>query len=89
VLDKFPKAKFHFLVLPRVHDKSPATLADLYSLKTLLKSTGLDKEMTKEIILGLKEDAVQVKTEIEKEMDRMYGFTWPTWIGFHAVPSMQ
>lgn len=85
IYDAFPKSIFHFLVLPRVRSDSSITLADLSNLKTLLKC---DRALAKEVIVGLKQDAETLRKEIEDEMIKRYGFRWPLWTGFHAVPSM-
>jgi aprataxin len=86
IYDAFPKSIFHFLVLPRLQPNVPVTLSNLDGLKSLLKC---DKELAKQILIGLSEDAASIRREIEQEMLTRYGFKWPIWIGFHAVPSMQ
>ena len=83
IFDGYPKALFHFLVLARpskVH--SVDRLADL---RTLLRG---DKQQAKDLLLSLKSTSDEVKAQIEKEMVNRYGFKWPIWTGFHAVPSM-
>jgi len=84
IFDAYPKAIFHFLILPR---PILATTFDLASLRTLLKSK--DKERAKEIILGLDQDAKALRSVIEEEMLKKYGFKWGISIGFHPVPSME
>jgi len=84
IFDAYPKSIFHFLIIPRV--APPLTASDLASLRSLLKC---DRARAKEVILELEEHAKNVKTMIEGEMMSRYGFKWGTWIGFHAVPSMQ
>jgi aprataxin len=37
----------------------------------------------------LADEAARLRGEIEREMLAHYGFTWPIWAGFHAVPSME
>lgn len=75
------------------HSKATTTASlsvpDLSSLRTLLNSRNISKEQAKEVILSLKEDALKVKTEIEQEMEKRYGFVWDVWIGFHGAPSME
>ncbi|KAK1232970.1 aprataxin-like protein [Marasmius sp. AFHP31] len=87
IYDAYPKAIFHFLALPRIHDQTDSglSLKDLHSLKTLL---ACDKTRAKELITALKDDSEEVKKDIESEMVRRYGFKWPIWTGFHASPSM-
>lgn len=85
IFDAYPKSIFHFLVLPRTKD-SPLTVFDLASLRTLLKS---DKVKAQKVLAGLSEDAETVKTMIEEEMMKRYGFKWTVNMGFHPVPSME
>lgn len=124
VFDAYPKALFHFLVLPRIARRVPATTTDpsggdgdgdgegggrevvvmedaedLTSLRTLLQraatasSSGTahaDARARAEGTLRvLADEAGRVQSEIEREMLAHYGFTWPIWVGFHAVPSME
>jgi len=83
IFDCYPKAIFHFLVLSRPSKVISANrLADL---RTLLRG---DKQQAKDTLFGLKHTADDIKVQIEKEMLTRYGFKWPIWTGFHAVPSM-
>lgn len=84
VFDAYPKAKFHFLILPRV--QPPLTFADLTNLQSLLRC---DKALAKEVLIGLNKDAEALKQEIEAEMIKDFGFNWPVQIGFHPTPSME
>jgi len=84
VFDAYPKSIFHFLILPR--PVPPLSVLDLANLRTLLKS---DKARAKDVLLGLRQDALAMKGAIEDEMMSRYGFKWGVWIGFHAVPSME
>jgi len=86
LFDKYPKATYHFLVLPRILPNSVFTTKDLTSLHTLL-ATGKKAE-AKTLINGLKKDAEIAKGMVEKEMLKKHGYKWDVWIGFHAVPSM-
>jgi aprataxin len=43
----------------------------------------------KETLGALADEARRLKVEIEVEMRARYGFAWPVWVGFHAVPSME
>nr|GAT58734.1 predicted protein [Mycena chlorophos] len=83
IFDAFPKAIFHFLVLPRV--RGSLTASDLSDLRTLLSR---DKARAQEVITTLERDAAVLRADIESEMVKMYGFKWPILTGFHAVPSM-
>jgi aprataxin len=86
LFDKYPKATYHFLVLPRILAKSAFAAKDLTNLHTLL-SKG-KKEEVKELIEGLKKDGETVKEMVESEMLMKQGNKWDVWIGFHAVPTM-
>lgn len=86
LFDKYPKATYHFLVLPRIIANSVFTARDLTSLQTLL-SKG-KKEEAKAVIKGLEKDAQTVKEMVEKEMLKKQGYKWDVRIGFHAVPTM-
>jgi aprataxin len=71
VFDAYPKSQFHFLVMPRIShsmatDKEvvdvdgPSELlssSQLSSLRTLLKA---DKAKAKDVLLGLRDDAMRV-----------------------------
>ena len=86
VFDKYPKATYHFLVLPRILAKSAFTARDLTNLHALL-SKG-NKEEAKALIEGLKKDAEATREMVEREMLKKQGYKWDVWIGFHAVPTM-
>ncbi|KAK7014911.1 HIT-like protein [Favolaschia claudopus] len=82
IYDAFPKAIFHFLILPRVQE--PYTVSELSDLRTLLG----DKARAKQVITALHEEAKCLHKEIEEEMMNRYGFKWGIWTGFHGAPSM-
>lgn len=84
VYDAFPKAIFHFLVLPRI--RPPLDAEELTNLRTLLKS---DKKRAGAVLKELSNEAEGVKKMIQEEMLSRYGFQWEIWMGFHPVPSMQ
>ncbi|KAF9651501.1 HIT-like protein [Thelephora ganbajun] len=86
LFDKYPKAIYHFLVLPRILPGSVFTAKDLTNLHTLL-AKGRRAE-AKTLIEGLKKDTEIVKGMVEKEMVKKHGYKWDVWIGFHAVPSL-
>jgi len=83
LFDKFPKAMYHLLVLPRVHES--LTLKDLASLETVLN---MDEGKAKGCLLMLKEESALAISMIEDEMVKTHGFKWKIWTGFHSVPSM-
>ena len=86
LFDKYPKAIYHFLVLPRILPNSEFTAEDLTNLQTLLEKG--KKAATKTLMEGLKKDAEMVKGMVEKEMIKKHGYKWDVWIGFHAIPSL-
>lgn len=86
IFDKYPKAIFHFLLLPRIIAGLGFTANDLTNIQTLLEKGEMVE--AKMFIQGLKKDAEMVKEMIEKEMLEKHGYKWDVWIGFHAVPSM-
>ncbi|KAI0079891.1 HIT-like protein [Panus rudis PR-1116 ss-1] len=86
IFDAYPKSIFHFLILPRANAFPPLTVFDLANLRTLMKK---DKDKVKEVLVELSEEAKKLRTEIEDEMQKRYGFKWKIWTGFHAVPSME
>lgn len=63
VFDKFPKARYHFLLLPRPTSTWPVYRLD--SLKTVLQA---DRAEAKALLTALKEDSEQVVRMIEDEM---------------------
>lgn len=63
IWDKFPKAMFHFLVLPRI--RPPLTEQNASNLSSLIR---WDKKKAHECLLQMKSDAEEVKVMIEDEM---------------------
>jgi hypothetical protein len=86
IFDKYPKATYHFLVLPRITADSEFTADELENLQTLLARG--KKAEARVLIEGLKKDAQTAKEMVEKEMLKRHGYKWDVWIGFHAVPSL-
>lgn len=98
IFDAFPKAKYHFLVLPRYPlpsaldgsesklKGSVCRLDDLDSLSTVMLRTG---QARREILDAMINMAKEVEEMILDEMVKTDGFTWGIDMGFHAVPSMQ
>jgi len=126
IFDAYPKALFHFLVLPRLRITSSPTpssssitptedadekrvrdseevkvkvadsAADLTSLRTLLQRAAVASDTdtdararAKGTLSVLSDEATRLQSKIEREMHAHYGFKWPIWIGFHAIPSME
>ena len=126
IFDAYPKALFHFLILPRIRRRSTPTtttapgdedemrerdseseqvvVADsnkedyLTSLRTLLKQLEQradhppapdTRARAKGTLSVLSDEATRLQSQIEREMQTHYGFKWPIWIGFHAIPSME
>lgn len=93
IFDKYPKAIFHFLVMPRmqayVNDDVNLTEADLHDLRSLLRARNrVGKDVVKKVLEDLKEAADECVEEIKQEMEAMYGFTWDIQVGLHAISSM-
>ncbi|KAI0690571.1 HIT-like domain-containing protein [Cytidiella melzeri] len=85
--DKYPKAIFHVLIMPR--PQKDITVEHLDSLKSLLgKGSKVGKEQAKAVLEDLGAHAKQIREEMQKEMQNRYKFQWDIWTGFHAVPSM-
>ncbi|KAF8481535.1 hypothetical protein JB92DRAFT_3037504 [Gautieria morchelliformis] len=85
IFDLYPKSNsFHFLLLPRI--VPPLTETNTASLKALLR---WDKAGARACLEGLARDAEDVKRTIRQEMTKRFGFEWPIYVGFHAVPSME
>jgi aprataxin len=123
IFDTYPKALFHFLILPRLRIRTPRTpgdgdgderrererdrgpeedvvavvdrAEDLTSLRTLLQRADTDppdaraRVQAKGTLSVLSDEATRLQSQIELEMQAHYGFKWPIWIGFHAIPSME
>ncbi|KAI0283101.1 hypothetical protein BGY98DRAFT_1094043 [Russula aff. rugulosa BPL654] len=129
IFDAYPKALFHFLVLPRLSPRIATTTTsssrtptehegderrepdsevesevkvvvadrteDLTSLRTLLlllQRADPDSDAwarVKGTLSVLSDESTRLQSQIEREMQTHYGFKWPIWIGFHAIPSME
>ena len=91
IFDAYPKALFHFLVLPRLSRTVCST--ELKDLATLLRRRACaDADMrtrAQETLRVLADEAARMRGVIEEEMRARYGFVWEIWTGFHAVPSME
>ncbi|KAH9079620.1 hypothetical protein EDB83DRAFT_2514134 [Lactarius deliciosus] len=86
ISDAYPKALFHFLVLPRLSDDGErSSPSDLTDLRTLLRQ----RAFAEETLHVLADEAARLRGVIEEEMRARYGFAWEVWAGFHAVPSME
>ena len=87
IFDKYPKAKYHFLVLPRTNAANGRTGSVLHDLRSLLKQ---DKEFALEVLNDLHAESKEIEKMIRDEMHRDYGAEceWRVFSGFHAVPSM-
>ena len=95
IFDAFPKAKYHFLILPRFpfppaslpdSDESLVPLAALEDLRSLLLKGGKHRD---DVLAAMAETAREVEEMIRDEMIKTEGFEWKVDIGFHAVPSMR
>jgi aprataxin len=90
IFDAYPKAKYHFLVLPRPFIPSgstrPISTDDLDDLRSLLD---MNKDARKEVVQAIRAMAEEVVEMVKDEMMKTEGFTWGVDMGFHAVPSMK
>ena len=90
IFDAYPKAVFHFLVLPRIKNKEgPLSAKNLTSLKVFLNQNQINWKEARTLLKQLKEDGEKVREMIEEEMRDRYGFVWKVHLGFHAVQSME
>lgn len=91
IFDAYPKAKYHFLVLPRYpfstkSQKSICSIDDLHDLSSLL---AMERGARKEVVEAIRVMAEEVVEMIRDEMMKTEGFTWGIDLGFHAEPSMR
>ena len=96
IFDAYPKAKYHFLVLPRhpfppqsnpETSRSMVKLDALDDLKNLLTKT--PRDVRDEVIRAMAEMAGEVEEMVRDEMVKSEGFDWRIDVGFHAIPSMK
>lgn len=89
LFDKYPKANFHFLVLPRVRPDAGLTTTVLHDLKSLL--AWKEKEKALEVLKDLERESKEIQEMVRDEMHKRFGegCEWKVFTGFHAVPSMQ
>ena len=88
IFDTYPKAMFHFLVMPRITDKPPDPSMTKSNLKDLTSLLKLEKEVALACLKELEREADDVRRMIEDEQIKKHGVKWDVNIGFHAVPSM-
>ncbi|KAI0273403.1 hypothetical protein BC834DRAFT_783250, partial [Gloeopeniophorella convolvens] len=86
LLDAYPKAHFHLLVLPRLPAPPTPPPPELASLRALLRAP---RGRAEEVLRELGEAAEAATKEVEREMRARFGCVWEVWTGFHAVPSME
>ncbi|TBU65786.1 HIT-like domain-containing protein [Dichomitus squalens] len=84
IFDKYPKAYFHFILIPFI--RPPLTAANLKDIRSLLQ---LPREQAKGLLRNIRRDALEAKALIEEEMVKQRGFKWGIQMGFHAVPSLE
>jgi aprataxin len=97
IFDAYPKAKYHFLILPRYpfparddpedNHRSIVKINEIDDLRGLLTKTSGD--VREQVIAGLADMAREVEEMIRDEMVKTEGFEWGIDIGFHAIPSMK
>jgi aprataxin len=88
IFDAYPKAKYHFLVLPRYPfpSSSKCNIDCLHDITSLLNAP---KEVRKEVVQAMRSMAGEVEEMVKDEMMKTEGFTWGVDMGFHAIPSMR
>lgn len=84
IFDKYPKAYFHFILIPFI--RAPLTASNLRDLRSLLQ---LPREQAKALLQAIRRDALAAKALVEAEMLEKYGCTWGIQLGFHSVPSLE
>ncbi|KAJ9108715.1 hypothetical protein QFC21_000035 [Naganishia friedmannii] len=105
IFDKFPKAKYHFLILPRVPSSSSSDDAghgndnqddeslSAISPRSLISLHSLLTTTTPAealaVLRHLEETSLEVVDMVKDEMMKTEGFEWTVEVGFHAVPSMR
>ena len=87
VFDRWPKGRFHFLLLPRARPEAGLHERHLRDLHAIL--SGLPREDARALLLRCRADAQEVLAHIRAEMVRAEGFAWGVQVGFHAVPSLE
>lgn len=83
IIDCYPKAMYHLLVLPRV--RPGWTAEQLLDLRTVMKN----QERAKELMTDLKTYADEMEKVMENEMEGRWNFKWNINMGFHPNPSME
>ncbi|OCF32775.1 aprataxin [Kwoniella heveanensis BCC8398] len=96
IFDAYPKAKYHFLVMPRhpfPPQSDPESRSSITSLESLedLKSVLMkcSREVREEVLTAMANMAREVEEMIRDEMLKTEGFEWKIDVGFHAIPSMK
>jgi hypothetical protein len=99
IFDAYPKAKYHFLVIPRYPFPVPGLsdagswatsavrLNALDDLKSLLRNDSTSGRSA--VLDSLASMATEVEEMVKDEMLKTEGFEWDVDIGFHAIPSMK
>ncbi|TIB70272.1 hypothetical protein E3Q24_03098 [Wallemia mellicola] len=79
---RFPKSKYHFLILPRKSSDLPSYPNSLDDL------LNFDDDIINKVLDTLDRTLTQVEESIHDMQLRDYGKTWDINKGFHAVPSL-
>lgn len=96
IFDAYPKAKYHFLVLPRYpfppqsnpdSTRSIVQLNHMDDLRSLLLKPS--REAREQVINALADAAREVEEMIRDEMVKEEGVEWKIDVGFHAIPSLK
>lgn len=89
IFDAFPKAKYHFLMLPRFPFPSSSSACRADDLNDLSSVLRLPTEIRDAVISAMRDMANEVAEMIQDEMMKTEGFVWGIDMGFHAMPSMR
>lgn len=86
VFDAYPKARYHFLVLPKLPFPGDTGLLEgnLDSLAALLRHPARGA-----VVDAMAAAADEVVEMVRDEMHKTEGFEWGVNVGFHSVPSMR
>jgi aprataxin len=87
IFDAYPKAKYHFLILPRY--PSPHSQCNIDHLNDLRSLLAVPQDVRRAVVEGMRSMAGEVVEMIKDEMMKTEGFTWGIDLGFHAIPSMR
>ena len=89
IFDAYPKAKYHFLILPQYPFPASSSKVKLEQLDDLERLLRTPEDVRNSVLEALSETAKEVEEMVKDEMVKTEGFDWRINIGFHSVPSMK